>query len=66
MVELEKTSDRVRLSFLQVLLADAGIESFIFDDQSPWPGVLPHRLMVADEAADQARRIIAEAPAAYD
>lgn len=64
MTELEKTNDRVRLSYLQALLSDAGVESFVFDDLSPWPGVFPGRLMVADEDAAGARQLIAEAPPA--
>ena len=62
MIELEKSSDRVRLSFLTALLKDAGIECAVFDVESPWPGVFPGRLMVADEDAARARRIIAGAP----
>lgn len=56
LVELTVTSDPVRLSFLQALLADAGIESFVFDGEGPWPGAIPSRLMVAadDEAAARA------------
>jgi hypothetical protein len=65
MVELEKSKDPVRLSFLQALLTDAGIESSIFDQESPWPGVLPGRLMVDAEDLAQAKRIIAQAPPAY-
>lgn len=56
MVELIVTSDPVQLSFLQALLADAGIETFVFDSDGPWPGAIPVRLMVAsdDEAAARA------------
>ena len=62
MIEVEKSKDPIRLSFLQALLADAGIESELFDAQTPWPGALPARLMVADEDAARARALIAEAP----
>lgn len=65
MIELEQTNDRVRLCFLQALLTDAGVETFVFDDLSPWPGVFPGRLMVADQDAARARAIIAGAPPAF-
>ena len=56
MIELLETSDPIRLSFLRALLTDAGIESFVFDSEGPWPGAIPIRLMVSadDEAAARA------------
>jgi len=60
-VELLKTTDPVRLSFLQAALDDAGIESLVFDAGAPWPGAIPARLMVGDHDADRARRVIADA-----
>ena len=63
MVELTKSTDPVRMSFLQAVLADAGIESFLADAgaASLWGSAIPTRLMV--DAADlaRARRLIADA-----
>lgn len=63
MVELLKTTDRVRLSFLAAVLADAGVETQVFDDGagSLWGQAIAPRLMVADEDLARAKRIIAEA-----
>lgn len=53
MTEVHRSNDLVLISFLQALLADAGIESIVFDahvsivDGSI--GALPRRLMVLDE-----------------
>ncbi len=58
MVEILTTSDPVRLSFLQALLADAGIESFVFDGQGPWPGAIPSRLMVSADDEAAARQVL--------
>lgn len=48
-----KTNDPVLLSFAQSLLADADIDSFVFDENTSVMegslGILPRRLMVADE-----------------
>jgi hypothetical protein len=61
MIELVRTTDPVRLSFLRDALEGAGVDVLVFDSQSPWPGAIPGRLMVADEDAEIARRVIAEA-----
>lgn len=58
MIELLVTSDPVRLSFLQSLLADAGVESFVFDGEGPWPGAIPSRLMVSSDDEAAARRVL--------
>lgn len=63
MTEVLNTSDAVRLSFLRAVLADAGIVSVVFDAGAPWPGAIPSRLMVADDDAWMARRLIADAEA---
>ena len=51
MVELIKSCDRIRVSFLQAVLADAGIDSFLADvgAASLWGSAIPTRIMV-DEA----------------
>lgn len=63
MVELAKTFDPVRLSFLRSVLADAGVEVVVLDTGAGaiWPGAIPARLMVAEADAGRARRALAEA-----
>jgi hypothetical protein len=55
MVEIERTSDPVRLSFLRSVLTGAGVESFVLGENASalWPGAFQSRLVVAqrDEAA---------------
>ena len=59
------TNNPVRLSFLTVLLADAGIRAYVLDTHASILdgsiGALPRRLMVADEDEVRARRVLAEA-----
>jgi len=51
MKELLRTNDAVRLSFLQSLLRDSGIESLVLDHHTSLVegsiGAIPRRLMVA-------------------
>jgi len=58
------TNDPVRLSFLCALLRDAGIECLVFDEFTSGVegsiGAIPRRIVVADDDADDARRILAE------
>jgi hypothetical protein len=63
MIEIAKTSDAVRLSFLRAVLEDEGIASVVFDAGagSIWPGAIPARLMVDDKDAWRARRALAAA-----
>ena len=65
MREVLKTNNAVELNFAEVVLADAGIESVVFDGHmSVMDGsmvILPRRLMVADEDEAQAREILREA-----
>jgi hypothetical protein len=62
---LIRTNDPVRLSFLVALLRDAGIEAEILDSQISGVegsiGAFPRRLVVADEDASQAARVLQEA-----
>ncbi|MEX1107415.1 MAG: DUF2007 domain-containing protein [Dongiaceae bacterium] len=64
MKELLRSTDLVRLSWLGALLRDAGIESFVFDGHMSVVegtlGILPRRLMVADDDVDRARSILIE------
>lgn len=65
MKELLRTNDVVRLSWLQALLADAGIEYVVLDLHTSVVegsiGILPRRLMVSDEDHARARRVLRDA-----
>ena len=65
MKELVRTNNLVYLSFAQAVLADAGIETLLFDTHMSVMdgsiGALPRRLMVADAEFARAERILAEA-----
>jgi len=65
MVELLRTNDPVRISFLIALLADARIETLVFDAHTSIVegsiGAIPRRLMVADDDLLPARRVLAAA-----
>jgi hypothetical protein len=65
MVELIKTTNPVRLSFLQAVLKDAGVATFVADvgAASLWGTAIPVRLMVDEADLAQARRLIADAEA---
>ncbi len=62
---LIKSNDPVRLSFLVCLLRDAGIDCDILDGQISAVegsiGAFPRRLVVADDDARKARRVLNEA-----
>ena len=59
-----KTNDAVLLSFAQAVLRDAGITSIVFDGHASVMdgslGILPRRLMVADEDFTEAERLLRE------
>ena len=63
MIELERTSDPVRLSVLRSVLTDAEIDHYVFDTGAGnlWQGAIPMRLMVREDDLELARRAIAEA-----
>ncbi len=56
--EIARSTDPVRLSFLTALLADGGVTAILFDTHASIVqgslGVLPQRLMVADDEYDAA------------
>ena len=62
---LIRTNDPVRLSFLVALLRNAGIEAEILDTHISGVegsiGAFPRRLVVADEDAGRAARVLCEA-----
>ncbi len=65
MMELLRTNDVVKLSWLTALLADAGIEALILDNHTSIlegsAGAIPRRLVVADDDYQRARRLLTEA-----
>ena len=65
MKELLRTNDTVRLSFLQSLLRDSGIESLVLDHHTSLVegsiGAIPRRLMVAQRDYHLARSVLAAA-----
>jgi hypothetical protein len=68
MKELLRTNDLVRLSWLQAVLNDAGIESLVLDQHTSLVegsiGAIQRRLMVGTDDHDRARMLIAQAEAA--
>ena len=63
MIEVARTDDPVRLSFLKAVLAEAGVAFFVFDAgaSTTWPGAFPARLMVDPKDAWLARSALAHA-----
>lgn len=60
-----KTNDVVRLSFAQSVLRDARIDNVVFDGNASVMdgslGILPRRLMVAEDDYLRARRLLLDA-----
>jgi hypothetical protein len=65
MKELLRTNSPVRLSWLQALLHDSGIETLVLDHHTSLVegniGAIPRRLMVADRDLGRARALLASA-----
>ncbi len=65
MIELIRTNDVVLLSFAESLMKDAGIHCLVADQGMSVLegslGMLPRRLLVDEERADEARRILTDA-----
>ena len=65
MKELLRTNNFVYLSFAQAVLKDAGINVLVFDSHMSVMegslGVLPRRLMVADDDLAHAKKVLTEA-----
>ncbi len=59
------TNDLVKLSWIQALLADAGVETVVLDVHTSVIegsiGAIPRRLAVLDEDYQRARRVLEEA-----
>ncbi|MDA9930042.1 DUF2007 domain-containing protein [Alphaproteobacteria bacterium] len=70
MVTIVRTTNAVRLSFLQVLLADAGIQTDVFDSNmaalEAGIGAFPRRLMVLADQRLAAETVLREAEEFYD
>jgi hypothetical protein len=64
MRELLRTNDAVRLSWLQAMLASAGIETVILDTHTSIlegsAGAIPRRLMVHEDNEQRARAVLKE------
>ena len=63
MKELLRTNDPVRLSWLQALLRDSGIDSLVLDHHTSLVegsiGAIPRRLMVSEHDYGRARALVA-------
>jgi hypothetical protein len=63
--ELLRTNDAVLITAIEALLKGAGIECMVADQHMSVLegslGVLPRRVLVTDEEADKAKRLLTEA-----
>jgi hypothetical protein len=65
MIELVRTNDLVVISYIEALLRDADVAHFVADQNMSIMegslGVLPRRVMVAEDDAERARRLLKDA-----
>ena len=65
MKELVRTNDAVLISFVEVLMRDAGIACLVADQNMSVLdgslGILPRRIMVEADEIERAKRILADA-----
>lgn len=70
MIELVRTNDAVVISFVEALMRDAGIACMVADQNMSVLdgslGILPKRVLVDSEQADEARRILTDAGIAHE
>ena len=70
MIELLRSNDLVRLSWVSALLADAKIDVVVFDTHTSIIegsiGALPRRLMVLDDDLSRARHVLETAGESID
>ena len=69
MVELLRSNDVVLLSWVSALLKDSGIEAIVLDQHMSTMegsiGALPRRVMIHDDDAMAARRLLEQADVDY-
>ncbi len=65
MIELIRTNDPVVISFVESLMRDAGIGCLVADQNMSILdgsiGILPRRILVTEDEADEARKILVDA-----
>jgi len=65
MVEILRSNDPVLISFVTALFSDSNIEAFVLDTHTSVLegsiGAIPRRIMVIDDDANQALRLLREA-----
>lgn len=65
MIELIRTNDQVIISFVEALMRDAGIAVLVADQNMSIMdgsiGVLPRRILVGEDRAEEARGILRDA-----
>jgi hypothetical protein len=65
MIELVRTNDPVIISFVESLMRDAGIHCLVADQNMSVMdgslGILPRRILIETDRADEARRILTDA-----
>ncbi len=70
MKEIVRTNDMVLVSAVVALLDGAGIRSMVFDQNMSVLegsiGVLPRRVLVADEDVSEARRVLEDAQLGHE
>ena len=70
MIELIRTNDVVIISFVEALIRDAGIGCMVADQNMSVLdgslGILPRRILVEKDRADEARRILTDAGIAHE
>jgi len=60
LIALLRTTDPIKLGAVRALLEDAGLETEVFDGAAGalWRGIIPVRLMIAEAAVHEARRLL--------
>ncbi len=70
MTEIMRTNDLALISFVEVLLKDAGLRYFVADAHASAVdgsiGALPRRILVEPGREDEARRLLADADLAAE